>query len=95
MFLYSEEQIALYKEQVINLIDTNLECMDPFLFTHFIRADLFIFLDSLLTSNFEKKHSEKIKIEDKEIIAIDNFCVLICQLYCKWLSLLPNLFSLV
>lgn len=94
-FFFAEEQVNEANELIQNLIDTNFETMDPFLFTHFVRGNLFFLVDSLITSNFHIKEEHGATVDEKELHEIFALCNNYCQLYCKWLSLIPNLFGSV
>jgi len=66
-----------------------------FEFSHYVRCELFIFIDSLLTTNFTFKKSQKIEIEGEELKAILLLCQDYCELYCEWLHNLPKVLSSV
>ena len=95
LFFFAEETITEAIEQIQNLILTDLETMDPFQFTHFVRGSLFFLIDSLLASNFQIKEEQGGVIDDKELPSILDLCKNYCELYIKWLTLLPSLFGSV
>jgi len=94
-FIYIEEDVKTAIEQINKLIESQFKSLDAFMFTQFVRGHLFVLVDSLLTSNFQNKEFQKPKIESKDITHIVALCDAYCQLYCKWLNLLPNYFVAV
>jgi len=69
--------------------------IDAFEFTYFIRGELFVLIDFLLTSNFNIKSKHQEKISSNEMQAITSICELYCNLYDYWITSLPDLFSTV
>jgi len=96
-FIYIEDDvknnIAKLRNFIINLGDFTK--FTAFEFTHFVRAELFVLIDSLLTTNFLIKYDQNIPIEDRELRTILELCDAYCKLYVKWLSILPKIYGSV
>lgn len=72
------------------LIDTDLAGVSAKEFNQFVRAQLFVAADFLLTNWPAKKDPT-----DPNAEAIAGFCSVLIKLICKWLSLAPKSFALV
>ena len=94
-FIYLEENIKIANEQIVDIIKKDLKTDDPLVFTQFVRCHLFVLVDCNLTSNFEMKKENRLKIDKNEIDSIIGLCDNYIGLYCKWLSLLPKYFNSV
>ena len=74
-------------------IASNIQnCDNPWDFTHFVRGNLFVLTDSLLTSYFRRKLAKKEDIPVKEIKQIISFTEEYIKFYCKWLESLADIY---
>jgi len=96
-FFYSEEDINIKIEQIQNYckIITNPVNVSAFEITHFLRGELFVLMDCLLTTNFMLKYMQGVETPKAELKHILEVCDSYCLLYATWLSVLPNLFDAV
>ena len=69
--------------------------MSAFQFTHFIRGELFVYIDMILTSNFALKKDQGVKVSKQEMKDILGLCEFYCKLYYSWLLALPDTFEAV
>ena len=79
----------------VKALIVNPKSMSAFEFTQFVRGELFVIIDGLLTSNFQFKREQNAPVSEAELRVIQELCESYCRLYCKWLSLLPELYSSV
>ena len=94
-FFFEQDEVDRANKQLLKLIEDNLKAKDAFEFTHLVRGELFLLVDSLLSSHFQAHEANKVPVEESQIRLIVEFCDNYCKLYCKWLSLLPPLFQMV
>jgi len=96
-FKYEEFQIAetITKLESFTSALKAIENIDPLDFTQFVRGEVFVLIDSLLTSNFAKKRHQRKEAKTKEIETILKLCEAYCNLYSEWLSILPDWYSIV
>eukprot|EP00826_Nyctotherus_ovalis_P003160 TRINITY_DN1063_c0_g1_i10.p2 TRINITY_DN1063_c0_g1~~TRINITY_DN1063_c0_g1_i10.p2 ORF type:complete len:172 (-),score=30.76 TRINITY_DN1063_c0_g1_i10:330-845(-) len=97
LFFSSNEDIARHMQKVENyaVMLSNPSSIPAFEFSHYIRCELFLFIDSLLTTNFTFKKSQGIEVEEKELRSILALCEIYCGFYCHWLANLPKVVSVV
>ena len=69
--------------------------MPAFEFTHFIRGELFVYIDIILTSNFHLKRDQGVKVSKQEMEDILEVCKFYCKFYHSWLLALPDTFEAV
>ncbi len=91
--MYSEAAIRRARDNVQKLITTDLVGLPPFEFSLFVRGELFVLIDSLLTSYFYRKALKEYVVSDMKLIL--NLCDDYVKLYCKWLYLLPRFYHSV
>ena len=91
--LYSEDIDNIKKIALFDCIESlkKIDTISAFDFTHFVRGELFVYVDMLLTSNFKEKNPEDIEAE--EIDSIIETCKMYCDLYHTWLTVLPKTFK--
>lgn len=85
-FVYIEEIVLQAHANVEDLIKTNLDSLKPWDFTQFVRGELFVLIDSLLTTSFSQKKVANVKVPLNEMNLILNLCEGYVVLYCKWLQ---------
>ena len=92
---YIKEDANAKKEEISKTISSlkDIKSISPFEFTHFIRGDLFVFIDILLTANFKLKL--EMKIEKEELLDIKDLCESYCEFYMEWLMALPSTYEKV
>ena len=78
---------------IINL--NNIKETPAFEFRHFIRGELFVYIDMILTTNFHLKKEGGADIPKQEVEDILEICKFYCKLYHSWLAALPNTFEAV
>jgi hypothetical protein len=94
---YSEEEAKSMKKTIqgVMLDLKDIESLPAFKFTHFMRGELFVYIDMILTSNFHLKEENNAMITKEEMEDILEICKLYCNLYHHWLLSLPNTFKAV
>lgn len=94
-FVYIKENVQEMIDRTKLMIATNFEGMDAFTLTHFVRGELFVFIDSLLATHFYSKAWERAESSKEEVDMILNACEVYCLLYCTWLEMFPRLYPSV
>ncbi len=94
-YVFVLESLSRAIETIRKLIETDLKLLDPLEFTHFVRGELFVILDSALTSHFNAKKTTYSHFPLPAVEAILALSDAYLQLYCKWLKRLPELVSAV
>ena len=85
-FVYIEEEVIKAQEKIDNLLKTNLNSVNPWEFTQFVRGELFVLIDSLLSTSFYQKRLANAKVSQNEMKTILTLCEKYVLLYCKWLQ---------
>lgn len=96
-FRYEEHTIheaIITSESFVSALKTP-ESIDPFEFAQFVRGELFVLVDSLLTSHFTRKQQQNAKSGKTEVESVLGLCEVYCVLYEEWLKVLPKLYSAV
>ena len=65
--------------------------LNAFDFTHYVRGELFVHIDTLLTTYFEK--ANPLDITEAQLSEIFNIFESYCVFYCNWLGILQNYFQ--
>lgn len=64
-----------------------------FWYTHFVRGELFVYVDSMVTSYFQEKATANAEATHLELRSAINTCDAYCRLYCSWLVDIKKYFS--
>lgn len=95
-FYLDEEARAIktgVRETMVSL--NNIPAISAFQFSQFVRAELFVYIDMLLTSNFHMKKENQAEVSESELNDILEICESYCKLYHNWLLALPETFKAV
>lgn len=96
-FVYSEEEMKLSMARIksygsLMASPGNASAFD---ITQFLRGELFVLIDCLLTTNFALKYMQRVEVQKPELAHILEVCDAYCALYGAWLSALPGFFDAV